>query len=85
MATTATPKVTRVVPEDGPPFIIAMMVLFAALIPLLFGLAWYFSPLEHVSPAVHGPTAAGAPAAEAAGAAAAEAPAAEAPAAEAAE
>lgn len=73
MATTASPKVTRVVPEDGPPFIIAMMVLFAALIPLLFGLAWYYSPLEHVSPAVHGPTAAGA-----AEPAAAEAPAAEA-------
>jgi hypothetical protein len=74
MATTAAPKVTRVVPEDGPPFIIGMIVLFAAIIPFLFGLAWYYSPLEHVSPAVHGPTApAAAPAAEPAAAPAAEA------------
>lgn len=62
MATTAT-KVTRVVPEDGPPFIWSMIVLFAAIIPLLFGVAWWLSPLEHVSPAVHGPTAAADPAA----------------------
>jgi|GEM_PF-3389825 len=78
MATTAAPKVTRVVPEDGPPFIISMIVLFAAIIPLLFGLAWYYSPLEHVSPAVHGPTAP----ASAAAAPSPEAPAAEAEAAE---
>lgn len=52
------PKVTRVVPEDGPPFIWSMMILFAAIIPLLFGLAWWLSPRAHVSPAVHGPTAA---------------------------
>ncbi len=58
MATTAAPKVTRVVPEDGPPFIFGMIILFAAIIPILFAVAYFLSPLDHVSPAVHGPTAA---------------------------
>lgn len=61
----ANPKVTQVVPDDGPGFMIGM-VLFTVLIPFLFGLSWYLSPLGDERPAVHGPTAPAAPAAEAA-------------------
>lgn len=76
MATASNPKVTRVVPDDGPGFIIGM-VLFTVLIPALFFLSWWLSPLaDEGRPVVHGPTAPAAPAAEAP----AEAPAAEAPA-----
>jgi|JI10StandDraft_1071094.scaffolds.fasta_scaffold1177838_2 hypothetical protein len=62
MATATNPKVTRVVPDDGPGFIIGM-VLFTLLIPALFFLSWWLSPLaDEGRPVVHGPTA---PAAEA--------------------
>lgn len=61
---TSTPQVTRVVPDDGPGFMIGM-VLFTVLIPVLFFVSWYLSPLEHVSPPTHAAPAA-APAAPAA-------------------
>jgi hypothetical protein len=57
MATATNPKVTRVVPDDGPGFMIGM-VLFTVLIPALFFLSWWLSPLaDEGRPVVHGPTA----------------------------
>jgi hypothetical protein len=61
-AKTSAPQVTRAVPDDGPGFVIGL-ILFTALIPVLFFVSWYLSPLDHVSPETH-TTAPAAPAAE---------------------